>query len=55
MCLCSSDVPVVEVLQCECSDDGGANYLRVVPLLELIGVLHNSIIAISSLPEHLVR
>lgn len=49
MCMCPSDVLAVEVLQRECSDDGGANSLRVVPLLETIGALQDSIKVLSTL------
>lgn len=49
MCMQPSDVLAVEVLQRECSKDGGANSLRVVPLLETIGALQDSTHVLSTL------
>nr|AIT70075.1 phosphoenolpyruvate carboxylase [Melanothamnus japonicus] len=49
MCMRPSDVMAVELLQRECSVDGGANSLRVVPLLETIGALEDSIVVLSTL------
>lgn len=49
MCMRPSDVLAVEVLQRECSSDGGANSLRVVPLLETIGALQDSTHVLSTL------
>lgn len=49
MCMRPSDVLAVEVLQRECSADGGASSLRVVPLLETIGALQDSTHVLSTL------
>lgn len=49
MCMNPSDVLAVELLQRECSANGGEMSLRVVPLLETIGALQDSIKVLSTL------
>lgn len=52
MCMRPSDVLAVEVLQRECSPDGGARSLRVVPLLETINALQDSTKVLGTLFEN---
>nr|AIT70071.1 phosphoenolpyruvate carboxylase [Grateloupia turuturu] len=52
MCMRPSDVLAVEVLQQECSRDGGARSLRVVPLLETIKALQDSTVVLNTLFEN---
>ncbi|PXF44206.1 Phosphoenolpyruvate carboxylase [Gracilariopsis chorda] len=52
MCMRPSDVLAVEVLQRECSANGGVDSLRVVPLLETIYALQNSTMVLSTLFEN---
>lgn len=52
MCMRPSDVLAVEVLQRECSQNGGATSLRVVPLLETIGALQDSTLVLNTLFEN---
>lgn len=49
MCMSASDVLAVELLQRESSDDGGARSLRVVPLLETINALQDSVVVLDTL------
>ena len=52
MCMRPSDVLAVEVLQRECSFNGGATSLRVVPLLETIGALEDAVKVLGTLFEN---
>nr|AIT70063.1 phosphoenolpyruvate carboxylase [Dumontia simplex] len=52
MCMKPSDVLAVEVLQQECSNNGGATSLRVVPLLETITALQDCTTVLGSLFEN---
>lgn len=52
MCMKPSDVLAVEVLQRECSNDCGANSLRVVPLLETINALQDATLVLGTLFEN---